>query len=255
MQAHETRHWKDRLVRFLKETGRPGLNRLLARYSAVGDPVAFDNDVFPWVRVLEESWETIRREAIRLSQLHDCLPTFHEVSPYQSRISKGDQWKTLWLYGFGYRSEVATRLCPATAKLIEQVPELQSAMFSMLAPGTHIPAHSGVYKGLLNYHLGLIVPKQRERCRMRVGDEKVCWEHGRSVVFDDTNQHEVWNESGEERVVLILQFHRPFRQPGRLLSRLFLRVLRLTPYLRVPVRNVKQSDERLRAAAEQRGLI
>ena len=61
------------------------------------------------------------RKALRLGELQDCLPAFHQVSPYQKRISKGDSWKTLWLYGFGHHSEVAQQLCPATTKLLGEV--------------------------------------------------------------------------------------------------------------------------------------
>jgi aspartyl/asparaginyl beta-hydroxylase (cupin superfamily) len=246
---------KRHLSHFMKRKARPALNRLLVRYSEVGDPVVFDNALFPWTKVLEENFDEIRREAERLGELNDRLPTFHEVSPYQKRISKGDNWKTLWLYGFGNHSKVAQQLCPATTKLLSEVKDLESALFSILAPGTHIPAHRGVYKGLINYHLALIVPKDREKCRMQVGNESIVWEQGRSYVFDDTNTHEVWNETDEERVVLFLQVHRPFRAPGHQLSRFFLWVLQFTPFLRKPRQNVKISDERLRGEAEARGLL
>lgn len=243
------------LSRLLKRAARPSLNRLLARFSAVGDPVVFADGVFPWTRLLEEHFDEIRAEALRLYSLQHALPAFHEVSPYQQRISRGDTWKTAWLHGFGHDSEVTQSLCPRTTAVLRRVPELQTAFFSILAPGTHIPRHRGVYKGLVNCHLAIVVPKQAERCRMRIGDELIVWREGRSYVFDDTNPHEVWNETGDERIVLMLQFHRPFRSPGRQLSRLFLWGLQLTPYLRKPRRNVRQSDRRLRAVAQERGLL
>ncbi len=246
---------KKRFSRFLKRGARPALNRLLVRYSKIGDPVVFEKEMFPWTKLLEAHYEEIRAEALRLRDLRDALPTFHEVSPYQKRISKGDSWKTVWLYGFGHDSAVAQELCPVTTRLVRQVPQLQSALFSMLAPGTHIPAHRGVYKGLVNYHLGVLVPQESEKCRMQVGDRLIVWQPGQSYVFDDTNTHEVWNESDEERIVLFLQFHRPFRLPGHLLSKLFLWGLQFTPYLRKPRQNARASDDRLRRAAEQRGLL
>ena len=246
---------KKQLVRWLKGSGRPALNRVLARYSEVGDPIVFDNALFPWTRRLEQEHEAIREEALRLLELREHLPGFHEVSPYQSRISDADMWKTVWLYGFGYRSEIVSRLCPVTARVIDEVPELKSALFSMLGPGKHIPPHRGVYKGLINYHLGLINPDDPAKAHMRVGTEHFFWETGKSVVFDDTNEHEVWNESDQERVVLFLQFHRPMRFPGRQLSELFLRALALTPYLKVPLANAKVWEEQLRVAALERGLL
>jgi len=245
----------ERLSRFLKRGARPALNRLLARYSLVGDPVLFDAGSFPWTRLLETRYQDIRREATRLQALGQALPTFEEISPHQKRISKGNDWRTVWLHGFGYDSEVAQQLCPVTTRLIRQVPGLKTAFFSMLAPGTHIPSHTGVTKGLVNYHLGLIVPTRAERCRMELGDRQIVWLPGCSYVFDDTTPHEIWNETDEPRIVLMLQFERPFRAPGRQINQLFLWVLRFTPYLRKPRKNVVETDQRLRTAAERRGWI
>jgi len=75
-------------------------------------------------------------------------------------------------------------------------------MFSILAPGKHIPDHCGPYKGVIRYHLGLKVPRDARQCRIRVGDEYATWAEGTSELFDDTYEHEVWNDTDEERVVL-----------------------------------------------------
>ena len=98
-------------------------------------------------------------------------------------------------------------------------PGLNSAFFSILAPGTHIPEHRGVTKGLITCHLGLIVPRDGD-VRMRVGDRIVRWAEGETLVFDDTYDHEVWNETSGTRVVLLIQFERPLRQPGQVDRRL-----------------------------------
>jgi beta-hydroxylase len=249
------RFLRKREKRFLTRVARPALNRFLTRYSKVGDPVVFENGQFPWTKDLEAHLDEIRAEVIRLGEIHDVLPTFHEVSPYQKRISKGGGWKTLWLYGFGHDSPIAQELCPVTTRLVKQIPGLRTAFFSMLAPRTHIPSHTGVYKGLLNCHLGIIIPKQTEKCRMQVGDELVVWQAGQSYVFDDTNRHEVWNDTGQERTVLMLQFDRPFRQPGLLVSQLSLWALQFTSYLRKPRQNIVAAEVRLRRAAGERGLL
>src|SRR6185295_17979358 len=96
--------------------------------------------------------------------------------------------------------------CPETSRLLARVPGLNSAFFSILTPGAHIPRHRGVTKAILTAHLGLIVPARREACRMQVADRMLHWEEGATLVFDDTYHHEVWNESGEKRVVLLVQF-------------------------------------------------
>ncbi|MGC6727993.1 aspartyl/asparaginyl beta-hydroxylase domain-containing protein, partial [Escherichia coli] len=91
-----------------------------------------------------------------------------------------------------YRVDENLARCPHTSQLIEQIPGLNSAIFSILAPGTHIPAHRGVTKGLITCHLGLVVPRDGD-VRMRIGNRTVRWAEGETLVFDDTYDHEVWN--------------------------------------------------------------
>src|SRR3546814_4735954 len=73
--------------------------------------------------------------------------------------------------------------CPRTATLVAGIPNLNSAFFSILAPGTHIPDHRGVTKGLITCHLGLIVPRDGD-VRMRIGDRIVRWAEGETLVLD-----------------------------------------------------------------------
>ena len=249
------RHPSSQLVHWLKHTGRPALNRLLAKYSEVGDPVVFTKEAFPWSKQLEVRWQEIRSEVELLLELRDHTPSFHEVSTDQYRISQGDDWKTVWLYGFGYQSKIGPILCPRTTEALTLVPGLKSALFSMLSPGTHIPAHRGVFKGMINCHLALIVPRRMEDCRIRVGDQDFHWEPGQVYMFDDTNEHEVWNDTEDERVVLFLQFERPMSGIGRVVSRIFLSALRLTPYISDPLKRIGQFEDRLLSAARSRGLV
>jgi beta-hydroxylase len=85
------------------------------------------------------------------------------------------------------------------------------AFFSVFEPGTHVHEHRGVTKAMLNVHLGLIVPQGPERCEIRVEDQGRGWEPGEYMVFDETFHHEVWNETGEPRVILFPQVMRPMR--------------------------------------------
>ena len=80
------------------------------------------------------------------------------------------------------------------------------AMFSLLAPGARIPPHTGVANTRLVCHLPLIVPPN---CGFRVGATTLEWKVGEAFVFDDTIEHEAWNESDQLRVVLILDVWAP----------------------------------------------
>ena len=86
-------------------------------------------------------------------------------------------------------------------------------MFSILSPHKHILPHCGPYKGVLRYHLGLIVPEDAENCRIRVGDDIRHWEPGKPLIFDDVFNHEVWNDTDETRVVLFVDVERPLPEP------------------------------------------
>ena len=131
-------------------------------------------------------------------------------------------WRSFFLYGYGYSVPANCKACPHTAALVRRVPGLNSALFSILKPGTHIPAHTGVTKAILTCHLGLRVPVATDRCRMRVADEHVQWAPGKAFVFDDIYEHEVLNDTNEVRVILLIQFRRPMRLVARAIGGLFL---------------------------------
>jgi ornithine lipid ester-linked acyl 2-hydroxylase len=227
------------------------MSDVIARQSLVGDAPVLDNRHFPYLEPLSANWEAIRDEVTQILKHRDAVPVFQEVSTDQKRIAKDSNWRTFILYGFGVKAEKNCRQAPLTCALLEQIPNLQTAWFSILAPGYHIPAHRGVSKGIIRGHLGLIVPADREKCRMRVGEEICVWGEGELFVFDDTYDHEVWNDTDEERVILLFDFDRPMRPLGRLLNNSFLRLLKLTSYYRDPLRRMRSLEDRFEAAVRQ----
>lgn len=225
---------------------RPWFNAQIARASlAPNDPV-LDVALFPWIATLEANWETIRREAAAVLRHQDAVPPLNEISPDHARIAAGGRWRSFFLYGYGYRVEENCARAGSTAALLRLAPGLNSAFFSILAPGAHIPRHKGVSKAILTYHLGLMVPREAERCRMQVEDRTVHWTAGRGLVFDDSQHHEVWNDTDETRVILLVQFARPARWHGRLLSRLFLAGARRSAFIQDARRNLAVWEETYR---------
>jgi beta-hydroxylase len=240
--------------RTIKRTGKRlmGLmSGIIARQSLVGDEPVLDNRHFPYLEPLSANWQAIRDEVREILKHREAVPTFQEVSTDQKRISKDDNWRTFILYGFGEKAEKNCLRAPVTCTLLEQIPHLQTAWFSILAPGYHIPAHRGVSKGIIRGHLGLIVPNDRQKCRMRVGDRICVWREGDVFVFDDTFEHEVWNETDEERVILLFDFDRPMGALGRLLNNAFLRLLKLTFFYREPLRRMQSLEDRFETAVRQ----
>jgi beta-hydroxylase len=239
---------------YVKRLGRLSLqavDRYLGRASLVGNRPFFDPDLFPYNRTLEENWRGIREELDQLLAHREHIPPFHEISPDQSRISTGDHWRTFVLYGFGHRSERNCRQCPRTTEILETIPRLTSAWFSILAPGYHIPPHRGITKGVVRTHLGLIIPRNRDACRIRVGDQTRRWEEGKCLVLDDTFDHEVWNDTDDQRVVLIVDVERPLPPGARVLNHAMLKGVQLTAYVQDARRNMASWEERFASAVQR----
>jgi ornithine lipid ester-linked acyl 2-hydroxylase len=210
---------------------RHRISAIIARSSKVGNTPVYDPRLFPWVGALEARWPDIRAEVDALLSRQAAIPPLAEISPDHRRIAPPDKWKSFFLYGYGFSKPENIARCPKTAAAVQTIPGLNSAFFSILAPGAHIPRHRGVTKAILTAHLGLVVPNQRGACRMQVDEKMLSWEEGKALVFDDTYFHEVWNDTDEQRVVLLIQFRRPTGWLGRLVGSLFLGGIRRSRFV------------------------
>lgn len=197
---------------------RDPMERLVRRYSRVGQRPIFDPAQFDWIPRIEAGWTAIRDELRALLRERERIPGFEVIAPGNTPDGMRGQWKSYWLVAYGRGMPGNCRRCPETMRLIGTIPAVKTAFFSILAPGMHIPEHRGPYAGVLRYHLGLIVPRRQEACRIRVGTEVAHWQEGRSLVFDDSYPHEVWNDTDEERVVLFVDFARPLPFPASTLN-------------------------------------
>ena len=218
------------LLRFGKWI-QPKTNRWIARSSRVPDQPVFDSRSFPWARMLEDNWEVIRDEAAAVLQDLEAVPPLATISPDHRRIAPAGRWRSFFLVGYRYREETNCRACPRTAELVSRVPGLNSAFFSILVPHTHLPTHTGVSKAFLTCHLGIQVPRESDKCRMRVLDRWLEWEEGKCLIFDDVFEHEVSNESDETRIVLLVQFKRPVGPIGWIVGNLFLEGVRRSRFV------------------------
>lgn len=237
------------LLRFGKRM-QPITNRWIAGSSRIGDKPVFNADDiarhFPWVADIEAHWQEIRDEAAVVLQDLDAVPPLASISPDHRRIAPAGRWRSYFLIGYRYRDPANCAACPRTAALISKIPGLNSAFFSILVPGTHIPPHTGVSKAFLTCHLGIQVPREAGQCRMRVVEEWVGWQEGRALVFDDTFNHEVRNDSEETRIVLLLQVRRPVGPIGALVGRLFIEGVRRSRFVQDARRGIaKWSAERV----------
>ena len=217
--------------RFLNRYGR-GLrdpfNRFLARYSLVAEQPVFDPADFHYLRPLERRWRDIRAEAER-AIAGEPVPSLGAISPDHRRLDKQGKWRAYFLYGYGVKAPRHCAQCPVTASLVEGIDGLLTAMFSIHEPGTHLPRHRGVTKGMITYHLGLDIP---ENCRIEVDGNDYQWREGEFFIFDDTCYHEVFNNSDRNRVILLLHIRRPLRAPGSWVRDLLFWAIRHSAFVR-----------------------
>ncbi len=231
------------------------LERLIAKNSLVSDSVIFDVEQFPWAKDLEANWMVIRQELEQVLERVDELPNFQDISQRQSRIANDNRWKTYFLYAFGYKATQNCEQCPETTKLIEQIPGMKVAFFSILAPGKHIPKHRGKLKTFIRYHLGLIVPTPKENCKIQIADEVKYWEEGKSLIFDDTFYHEVWNDTNGYRVVLFLDIVRPLKFPLSFITSLANKFITATPIVQEAKANHKAWEKKFAGNPKSKELV
>jgi ornithine lipid ester-linked acyl 2-hydroxylase len=239
--------WRDRRRALVKEGGRRvmrGVTDYLGRQSLIPNDPVLDPSLFPFADDFRARWREVRAELDALLERRDELPRFQDISPDQYRISPDDRWRTVVFYGFGKRFELASRLCPVTASLLDAVPKIENAFFSILAPGKVVPLHQGVTKGMVRCHLGLKVPADASRCTMDVGPVRCSWREGELLFFDDTYPHGVHNDTNEERAVLLFDFERPMTRSGQAVSRALLAGLRRTAYFHDALANQKAWEQR-----------
>ncbi|MGF1479412.1 MAG: aspartyl/asparaginyl beta-hydroxylase domain-containing protein [Cyanophyceae cyanobacterium] len=240
---------QNRYRQFLLKRGEQVLRQLeqqIAHYSLIGDATFFDPQQFEWIASLEANWTTIRQELDQVLKTVDQLPNFQDISTDQYSITQDNRWKTYFFYAYGIKAELNCQRCPQTTRLLEQIPGMKTAFFSVLLPHKHIPEHCGPYKGLLRYHLALKVPQPQSACRIRVGEDVRCWEEGQSLVFDDTFPHEAWNDTDDTRVVLFLDFVRPMRFPLSVINQLIIQLIARSPFVQSGKANLEKWEKRLK---------
>lgn len=177
----------------------------------------FDRALFPWLDPIEAATDAIRDEFLAvLAADAGFTPyiTYPNDVPHNqfAELNNSPRWSAFHLYKLGQRIEENAAKCPTTMGLLQGVPQpdqpgrTPAAMFSLLKPRTRIPPHNGVTNVRLVTHVPLIVP---EGCGFRCGNEVRQWVPGKAWVFDDTIEHEAWNDSDKLRVVLIFDIWHP----------------------------------------------
>lgn len=189
------------------------------------------NELFPWAKKLEEHYSFIRNEAEVVLNKIDSIVNFNEIVPNQRALTQDQDWKSFFLKVTGEDVLEHQFLCPVTSQLINEIPGLINAFFSILKPGTHIPPHRGPYAGALRYHLGVIIPEGD--VGIRIEDKTYRWEEGKSFFFDDSFNHEAWNKTDSTRLILFVDFKRPLTGLLNIQNKIILKSFEYSPAVKI----------------------
>lgn len=166
--------------------------------------------VCPELKRIDQNFEAIRGELQNILPVRHRFPLYHEADRNQVGISDtGQDWRVFFLlvkYPDIHLSNAD--LCPRTMEVLRGIPRILVAFFSILEPGKSVPAHTGPSFSYLRYHTAFKVPR-RNPPSIRLKDQHYTWKEGESILFDDSWEHEVYNESDDVRVVLITDVMRP----------------------------------------------
>ncbi|MBI3675420.1 MAG: aspartyl/asparaginyl beta-hydroxylase domain-containing protein [Proteobacteria bacterium] len=177
----------------------------------------YDRKTFPWLDAVEAATADIRVELLEVLKIGNAFSPYVESNSARPMLDDhgmagNPNWGAFYLHKDGMIVTENAARCPNTLAALKDAPlanikhRTPSIMFSMLRPGARIPSHNGFINARLICHLPLIVPG---KCGFRVGNDVREWEEGKAWVFDDTVQHEAWNDSDKIRVILLFDIWRP----------------------------------------------
>ncbi len=178
----------------------------------------YERSDFPWLDQIEAATDDIRAELINVLadgpvSLEPYVSTQATPDEKWRALNNSRSWGVFYLWKAGEAIAQNMARCPKTVAALSAWPKCElpgsapTAVFSILEPRTRIPPHTGVNNARLICHLPLIVPPN---CGFRVGAETRLWEPGKAFVFDDTIEHEAWNNSDDTRAVLIFDIWNPY---------------------------------------------
>jgi aspartyl/asparaginyl beta-hydroxylase (cupin superfamily) len=177
----------------------------------------YEREEFAWAGAVEAAADGMRRELAALlagdAPFKPYLESRKDRPNYDFHgLLDNPDWSTLYLWENGGPVDSNVARCPETFAAVQQAPlcrittRAPSILFSLLKGGARIAPHHGMINTRLICHLPLVVP---ENCGFRVGNETRSWEPGKLLIFDDTIEHEAWNGSAEDRIILIFDVWRP----------------------------------------------
>jgi aspartate beta-hydroxylase len=212
--------------------------RSLYDWRIAGQAILNADREFPDASRFHAGWRRIREEALTVAAGIQRVPRFHEVMPEQRSISANDgrDWRMFILKAYGRELTSNMASCRTLADIVRTSPDVLSASFSFLGPGKHIPAHRGPIRGIIRFYLVLSMPCTEggePAAVLKIAGAEHRLAEGQFLVWDDTFEHEAWNESDRLRIVLSLDvWRRSMPLDMKLLTIAIIGLVRLSMRLR-----------------------
>lgn len=215
----------------------------IGRICPYGNPAYFDNADFPWTQEIENEYPKILAEYHALIEAQEDIRPIHEFSHEQFELSRDGRWKSFFLYAYGYQLKKNCDKCPQTDLALKKIPGMKTAFFSILDSGKTLKTHRGFYKGILRYHMGIVVPDPFGSCFIKVNNQLAFWEEGKSLIFDDSFDHTVSNDADSERVVLFVDMVRPLPFWFAWINRLMIFWIGKSEYIQTGWKKYKEQNQ------------
>lgn len=186
---------------------------------------------FPELQVIQDNWQTIRKEALGLyeDRVFDQTSDPNSNSYYDVGFRSFQKygWSKFYLKWYGTKHHSAQASCPETLKILDQVPSVNGAMFSILPVGSKLTRHADPVACSLRYHLGLATPND-DRCYINIDGHDYSWRDGDDLLFDETYLHYAHNDADDYRLILMCDVERPTWLLGRVINFFYKQLMRLS---------------------------
>jgi beta-hydroxylase len=186
--------------------------------SLIGNEPFYNNSILETTQILQKHWKAFRDEAL---STYKSYTTIKGDQYFNDIVDDENKWKKLYIRWHSDIDPIARKKCPESCKIIENLPGVKIAMFSVLSPGAYIKPHKGPYKGCLRYHLGLSTPNSDD-CYIVVDNIKYSWKDGEGIIIDDTYTHWVKNDTDKTRIILFCDIVRPMNLVGSIMNTLIM---------------------------------
>lgn len=168
-------------------------------------PYFYNSTDYPAIIELENNWKIVRDEILGSITTAEIDAIKNINPPY---LSDPNAWKNIYFYNFGWKKHKNCHRFPKTHALLKKNPNCVFGGITVLRPHSRVLPHNGETNTTIRCHLGLKIPAPLPTCGVQVGDEQQSWQEGKVMMFSDAHRHNTWNESEEDRYVLVFDIVR-----------------------------------------------